>query len=238
MTRCRWLPRCQLRTTIRIDEALYRRVKARAGATGQTVSEVIESAVRDALRPRPASTGRLAPLPTFGGSGVMPGVDLADSPALRDLMDEGVPPNVLVSAHRPEAPDHDRVRQWLEDARTSPQPLGLPAATLSGFLRVVTHPRVFREPTPLKTALASAEALRRGPASRDVGPGERHWSIFRQLCEAVGARGNLVPDAYLAAIAIEHGATLVTVDRGFARFPELRWSHPLDERLRRPPSGS
>jgi hypothetical protein len=84
-----------VRTTIRIDEALYRRVKARAGATGQTVSEMIESAVRDALRPRPSSTDRLPPLPTIGGSGVMPGVDLADSPALRDLMDEGVPLDAL-----------------------------------------------------------------------------------------------------------------------------------------------
>ena len=84
-----------MRTTIRIDETLYRRVKARAGATGQTVSEVIESAVREALRPRPASADPLPPLPTFGGSGVMPGVDLADSSALHDVMDADVPLDAL-----------------------------------------------------------------------------------------------------------------------------------------------
>ncbi len=138
--------------------------------------------------------------------------------------------NVLVHAHRPEAPDHDRIHRWLEDARAGSRPLGLPGSTLSGFIRVVTHPRIFRDPTPLATALEFAEAVRQAPASREVGPGERHWSIFRDLCETVGARGNLVPDAYLAALAIEQGATLISADRGFARFPGLRWSHPLDDR--------
>ncbi len=84
-----------MRTTIRIDEALYRQVKARAGATGRTVSEVIESAIREALLPRPVSTDPLPPLPIYGGSGVMPGVDLADSAALRDLMDADLPVDAL-----------------------------------------------------------------------------------------------------------------------------------------------
>lgn len=84
-----------MRTTIRIDEALYRRAKAKAAQTGQTVSEVIEDAVREALRPARRPATARAPLPTFGGSGVMPGVDLASNAAVRDSMDEGVGADAL-----------------------------------------------------------------------------------------------------------------------------------------------
>jgi hypothetical protein len=79
-----------IRTTIRIDEALYRRAKSRAAETGRTVSAVIEDALREALRARPRAGAELPPLPTYGGSGTMPGVDLTSNAALRDLMDEGV----------------------------------------------------------------------------------------------------------------------------------------------------
>ena len=134
--------------------------------------------------------------------------------------------NVLVDAHRPEAADHERVRAWLDSARRGPEPLGLPTLTASGFLRVVTHPRVFREPTPLDVALALVDALVASPAVVLVEPGERHWRIFRDLCAALRLRGNDVPDAYLAAVALEQGATWVTSDRGFERFPDLRTEYP------------
>ena len=95
-------------------------------------------------------------------------------------------------------------------------------------MRVVTHPRLFREPSPLAVALDFADALRGSPATQRLSPGERHWPIFVDLCRRVGATGNVVPDAFLAALAIEHGATWVTADRTFGRFPGLRWEHPLD----------
>jgi toxin-antitoxin system PIN domain toxin len=136
--------------------------------------------------------------------------------------------NVLVYAHRPEAPDHDRYRAWLDEARSADEPLGVSPLVLSGFLRVVTHPRVFQEPTPLAVALAATEALRAGPNALAVEPGPRHWEIFTDLCRRADARGNLVPDAYLAALAIEHGGVWYSADRGFARFAGLRWRHPLD----------
>jgi hypothetical protein len=136
--------------------------------------------------------------------------------------------NVLVFAHRPESPDHERYRRWLEDARRGMEPLGLSDVVLSGFLRVVTHPRVFNEPTPIVTALEFADRLRASPAALAVAPGERHWSIFSDLCRRVGATGNVVPDAFLAALAMEQSATWVTADRSFGRFPGLRWIHPLD----------
>lgn len=137
--------------------------------------------------------------------------------------------NILVYAHRPEAPDHDRYRAWLDDARTAEEPLGLADLVLSGFLRIVTHPRIFRDPTPLGAALDFAEVVRAAPSCLTVTPGPRHWGIFSRLCRATDTRGNLVPDAYLAAVAMEHGATWYTADRGFSRFTGLRMRHPLDD---------
>jgi toxin-antitoxin system PIN domain toxin len=87
---------------------------------------------------------------------------------------------------------------------------------------------VFRDPTPLERALEFTAALRAAPNALTVAPGPRHWDIFVRLCRSSDARGNLVPDAYLAAMTIERGATWWSVDRGFARFPELRWHHPLE----------
>lgn len=135
--------------------------------------------------------------------------------------------SVLVYVHRPESPKRDGYRTWLEQARRGVEPLGVAATVLSGFLRVVTHPRVFEEPTPLDGALEFVEAVRGSPAAVPVLPGERHWQIFTDICRQLDARGNTVPDAFLAAIAIEQGATWVSADRGFAGFPGLRWMDPL-----------
>lgn len=136
--------------------------------------------------------------------------------------------DVLVFAHRPESPHHERYRDWLEGVRRDDEPLALSSLVLSGFLRVVTHHRVFREPTPLATAVDFVRALRSSPNAVAVGPGERHWEIFLAMCREIDARGNDVPDAYHAAIAVENGATWYSADRGFARFRGLRWAHPLD----------
>ena len=134
--------------------------------------------------------------------------------------------NVLVYAHRPEAVKHEAYRNWIEAARRGVEPLGFPAIVLSGFLRVVTHPRIFNDPTPLDTALDFVHAIRSSPTAVTIEPGERHWQIFTDLCRQLGARGNTIPDAYLAALAIEQGATWVSADRGFAGYPGLRWIDP------------
>ena len=135
--------------------------------------------------------------------------------------------NVLVYAHREELPEHDGCHRWLEQAVGGDAAFGMFELVLSGFIRVVTHPRVFRTPTPLATALAFAAELRAQPNCIHVRPQERHWDIFQRLCRESGAKGNLVADAYLAALAIESGCEWVTTDRDYSRFEGLRWRHPL-----------
>ena len=136
--------------------------------------------------------------------------------------------NVLVYAHREDASGHERYRQWLLDHLAGVEPFGTSPQVLSGFLRIVTHPRVFTKPTPLRTALAFVNELRTRPNIVIVSPGARHWRIFTDLCARTGAKGNLIPDAFLAALAMESGCEWITTDRGFARYPGLRWRHPLD----------
>ncbi len=135
--------------------------------------------------------------------------------------------NVLVYAYREDAPDHQRFREWLEELVNSDEAYGVSDLALSGFLRIVTHPRVFNPPSPLGDALAFVEDLRSQPNCVVIAPGARHWDIFARLCHESGARGNLVPDAYLAALAIESGSEWITTDGDYGRFPGLRWRHPL-----------
>jgi uncharacterized protein len=140
--------------------------------------------------------------------------------------------NVLVYAHREDTADHDRYRGWLEDLANSPGAFGLSDLALSGFLRIVTHPRVFKEPSRPEAALAFVSEIRSRPNRVRISPGPRHWDIFTDLVRKVGARGNLIPDAYFAALAIESGCEWVTTDRDYARFRGLRWRHPLEDRGR------
>ena len=136
--------------------------------------------------------------------------------------------NVLVYAHRLDASRHQDYAAWLRGLLAGQEPYGMSGLVLSGFLRVVTNPMVFRRPTPLETALEFAEILRTLPNCVLVEPGQRHWDIFTGLCRTAGVKGNPAPDAYLAALAIESGSEWITTDRDFSRFPGLRWRHPLD----------
>lgn len=136
--------------------------------------------------------------------------------------------NVLVYAFRADAEGHAPMVRWLEEAVSLDEPFGMSDLVLSGFLRIVTHSRVFREPAPLGSALLFAEALRGRENCVPVSPGPRHWEIFERLCRSGRAHGNLAPDAYLAALAIESGCEWITTDRDYARFPGLRWRHPLE----------
>lgn len=143
--------------------------------------------------------------------------------------------NVLVYAFRSDAESHRPVKKWLEEAISSEEPYGISDFVLSGFLRIVTHPRVFVEPSPLANAMEFVSAVRGRENAIPIAPGARHWEIFEGLCRSARVRGNLVPDAYLAALAIESGCEWITTDRDYARFPGLRWRHPLEPPPARPP---
>ena len=136
--------------------------------------------------------------------------------------------SVLVYAHREDAPNHTAYRFWLERTINGDQVYGMADLALSGFLRVVTHPRVFSPPSTMEQALAFVHDVRDQQNCIIVQPGPRHWGIFERLCREARIKGNLVPDAYLAALAIESGSEWITTDRDFSRFPQLVWRHPLD----------
>ncbi len=135
--------------------------------------------------------------------------------------------NVLIYAHREDAPEHGAYATWLRDLVHHPQPFALSELVLSAVIRIVTNRRAFSEPTSLSLAVGFVEGLRARRNARVVRPGERHWSTFVELCNASKASGKLVADAYHAAIAIEHGLTWATADSDFARFPLLNWRHLL-----------
>jgi toxin-antitoxin system PIN domain toxin len=136
--------------------------------------------------------------------------------------------NILVQVHREDAALHTPVKAWLEATLAGPGGVAVSDLVLSGCLRVITHPKVFKEPTPLEQALDFLEDFRGREEVKILSPGPEHWEIFTQLCRQGDARGNGVPDAFHAALALEYGCEWVTLDRGFARFPGLRRRHPLD----------
>lgn len=135
--------------------------------------------------------------------------------------------NVLVYAHKEGTERHEEYFEWLLTAIDGPAPFALSELAMSGFVRIVTHPRIFDRPSSLDEAFAFLEAMRRRPNAVTLRPGPRHWDIFQECCHQGRVRGSLVADAYHAALAIETGSTWVTTDAGFARFPALDWRHPL-----------
>jgi uncharacterized protein len=135
--------------------------------------------------------------------------------------------NVLIYAHRAESPDHARYAEWLRSMAEGDEPYGVADLACSGFVRIATNPKIWEEPTSVDDALAFVRALRERSRARTLTHGPASWDIFTRLCTSARARGKLVADAYLAALAIEHGCEFVTADGDFARFAGLRWRHPL-----------
>ncbi|MDV3128736.1 type II toxin-antitoxin system VapC family toxin [Mycobacterium sp. 21AC1] len=136
--------------------------------------------------------------------------------------------NVLIYAIREDSVDHSRYRDWITDGLSGDEPVGISELVLSGVIRLLTNHRVFQQPSSTAQALEACRAIRSAPSAVPLRPGPRHWAIFDSLCGDVGAKGNTVPDAYHAALAIENGATWITTDRSFARFPGLRWRLPFE----------
>jgi toxin-antitoxin system PIN domain toxin len=137
--------------------------------------------------------------------------------------------NLLIYAYETGLPQHAKAKDWLDEVMAAPAPVGLPWQSILGFVRIVTHPGVFAMPKDSASAWAAMEKWLDADPVWIPGPTERHRQVFSNLLRRVRPSGNLVPDTHLAALAIEHGLTLMTVDRGFARFPGLRWENPIDQ---------
>ncbi len=136
--------------------------------------------------------------------------------------------NVLIYAHREDStPEHTAYASWLTDLASGEEPFALSVLALGGVVRIVTNSRIFARPSTVAEVFDFIEELITRPQARIVGPGPKHMRIFESLCRQSGATGKLVADAQHAAVAIEHGCTMVTTDADFSRFPQVRWQHPL-----------
>ena len=135
--------------------------------------------------------------------------------------------NVLVYAFRKDALGHQRYREWLLAIVKGPSAYGVSPQVLSSVVRVTTHPGIFAQPSRLDEALAFCHALMEQIHCQVIQPGVRHWSIFADLCFRAQTAGNLVQDAWFAALAIENGCEWITTDRDYSRFPGLRWRPPF-----------
>lgn len=134
--------------------------------------------------------------------------------------------NVFVAAFRPDHQHHRPARDWLEKVVGMAERFSVPDSVAGSFLRVVTSRRIQKDPNTLDEAFAYLRALRARANHVLVAPGPVHLDILERLCRSSDAVGDLVPDAQLAAIAVEHGGTVVSFDRDFARFDGLRWERP------------
>ena len=134
--------------------------------------------------------------------------------------------NLLVYAHVSSFPQHERAQRWLDERLNGTAPVGLPWTSVLSFIRLVSNPRIFERPLRVGDAWHQAcEWLDCGPVWIPV-PTDRHREVLGPLL-AAAERATLVPDAHLAALALEHGLTLCSTDGDFARFPRLRWENPL-----------
>ena len=135
--------------------------------------------------------------------------------------------NILVQAFRTDTAEHHLCRIWMEGVVSGEARFGMSTQVLSGLIRVVTHPKVFSQPSSLDEVLHFCSVVLDQPHCLVIQPGARHWDIFTRLCTTADARGNLVPDAWFAALAIQWGCEWITpLDRDYARFPGLRWRLP------------
>ncbi len=134
--------------------------------------------------------------------------------------------NVLVNAFRADAVQHEQCRNWLLAVGNSKSRFGMSPQVLASVVRIVTHPKVFRAPSPVTEALRFCQRLLDTPLCTAIVPRENHWEIFSRLCRETAGRGNLVSDAWFAALAIESGCEWITLDRDYRRFPGLKWRAP------------
>lgn len=134
--------------------------------------------------------------------------------------------NVVLAAHRGDHPHHGPVRSWFDGIIAGDELFAVPVTVWASFLRLATNRRIFTVPTPRAEAFAFIDATRSQSHHLDIGPGPGHLDVLRRLCDEADADGDLVPDAVIAALAVEHGSVVATLDRDFARFSSIRHVRP------------
>jgi toxin-antitoxin system PIN domain toxin len=134
--------------------------------------------------------------------------------------------NVLLYVVNRDAPHHEITLKWWNSALQGDQPIGLAWTVLLGFLRLTTNPTIFSSPLTAETAIKKVDTWLALEQVRLVQETQHHWHILRELLAETGTAGNLTTDSHLAALALSHGATLVSFDHDFGRFPNLRWESP------------
>jgi len=135
--------------------------------------------------------------------------------------------NLLVYAYVPSSKHHEAARAWIEARFSESDPVGLPWVSILAFVRISTNPRILELPLTTGEAIKIVSSWLARANLTVLSPGDRHWEILQNLLVEGQATGPLVTDAHLAALAIEHGATLASADRDFARFPGLKLLNPL-----------
>lgn len=135
--------------------------------------------------------------------------------------------NLLLFARDAASPFHEAARDWLTEALGGPERVGLPWQSLVAFARIATHPRAYEQPLSPEDAWRQVRAWLDVPNVWTPTPGIHHAEILGRLIEEHQLRGNLISDAHLTALAIEHGLELFSADTDFARFSELRWRNPI-----------
>jgi toxin-antitoxin system PIN domain toxin len=135
--------------------------------------------------------------------------------------------NILLYAEDSLNPRQKTAREWWDGQLSATSPVCLCWLVINAFIRIGTNPRVFEHPLSVKQAISRVQDWLDQPCTRLIHPTERHWVVFQEMLTAGQASANLVPDAHLAALAIEHGCALYSSDSDFSRFPRLKWRNPL-----------
>ena len=137
--------------------------------------------------------------------------------------------NLLLYAYNASAEDHAKAKEWLEAVLSGAEPVALCWPVILAFLRITTNPRAFPHPLSRTEAAMIVSEWLDQPQTVLIGPGLNHWGILQRTLSEGKASGPLVSDAHLAALAVEHGATLYSTDRDFARFPKMKLENPLED---------
>lgn len=137
--------------------------------------------------------------------------------------------NLLLYAENSLSPDHEVARSWLDEQLSGAEPVAFCWPVLTAFIRIGTNARLHKRPLTLKEAMERVQSWLDQPCVRLVTPTEEHWPLFQQMLRTGTAIANLVADAHLAALAVEHNCRLASADGDFARFRGLKWINPLAE---------